>query len=826
MRRNAHFWTLPADLCRVGSTNAGAIVGKYSQNPAGIHAVRTAITELNCPVEFVLLVEERAIVIAAVGPSALQPRSQIAAERSILAGDSIAQANGRTAGKVLLADGWTAALSAQDRLTADGEARLTAICAELSETLVAGACVSQTEDHDLSSRILNGMRDTVVVLSPTFDVAWANDAIATLLGLTPKEIIGRSAMDLVHPDDLMIALEAAGNLSDANRVYRINVRMSDALGAWVPVSISGVDHSADPNINGIVLSIRNDEREYETERTLEETRRVSSTILQSLTDAVVATDEAGQITIVNKAARDLFSIDASTPISTLVYHDFVLLDEQGEPIAAEDHPLNALDYWNDIELRVVSSAGIRNVTVSRSEVSSELDHLGTVVTFHDITQARSDARELRKRARHDQLTGLANRRYLQERLRMLENSANPPTLAACFVDIDKFKNVNDVHGHNVGDAVLKATAQRLSNQIRGVDILARPGGDEFLIVLVDPENVQAAVEVAERIRDALARPFDVDGLRLHLTASVGVAMHSEGCFDEERIMQRADIALYAAKERGRDRVEVFDQTLATVVEVEQLQRDLVLGALENDRLAMHFQPIVNEGGHPIGVEALARCIDESGAVIEPSGFLDAIDDTSLIVRLDHQGFRQTCALAATLAKNPATAHLFVSANFSAMTIAQSGFADMVIRTIEDAGAPPNAICIEVTETAAFQAGTRSTNALRELHDAGMRIVLDDFGTGYSSLSHLRDLPLSSVKIDRSFTSALSQHGPERAIASAVKELAESMGFNVVAEGVETAEDRQAVSEIGVTAMQGWYFARALSVDVLLTSLEQHSLIPC
>ncbi len=804
--------------------SAGAVLGQYSQNPAGIEAVRTAIAELGCPVEFVLLEEHRAVVIAAVGPNALQPRSQLDAESDVLAGQPVAQTNGRTAVRVDLGSGWTGALSAQGLVTPEQACFLTELSADLSAKLSTKTPSFTKEAPGFADRLLNGMRDTVVILSDIYEVSWANDAIVTLLGMTPSEIVGRPALEFVHPDDVGLVIQAASRLKHANRVYRIHVRMRDALDNWVPVSISGIDHSADPTINGLVLCIRNEERERETERTLKETRRVSSTILQSLTDAVVATDEEGKITIVNRAARQLFAIDAATPMAHLGLADFHLQDERGELVAPEDHPLSSLDSWTDVELRVVTPDGVRTVTVSRSEVSSELDHLGTVVTFHDITQARSDARELRKRARHDQLTGLANRRYLQERLRILENAAEPPRLAACFVDIDKFKNVNDVHGHSVGDAVLKATAQRLNNQIRDVDILARPGGDEFLVVLVDPDDEAAAVEVAERMRRALARPFDVDGIRLHLTASVGVAMHAEGCFDEERIMQHADIALYAAKERGRDRVEVFDQTLATVVEVEQQQRNLVRDALDDDRLVMHFQPIVDAAGQAMGIEALARCFDDDGNIVEPAGFIDAIDDTSLIVRLDHEGFKQSCELAAKLANNPATSQLFVAANFSAMTIAQTGFARTVLETIRHAGAPPSSLCVEVTETAAFEAGRRSIDALRELDDAGVRIVLDDFGTGYSSLSHLRDLPLSSVKIDRSFVCALSQPGTERAIASAVHNLAESLGFSVVAEGVETADDLQAVCDLGVTAMQGWYFAKALLAEDLLISLEERSFL--
>ncbi len=234
---------------------------------------------------------------------------------------------------------------------------------------------------------------------------------------------------------------------------------------------------------------------------------------------------------------------------------------------------------------------------------------------------------------------------------------------------------------------------------------------------------------------------------------------------------------------------------------------------------MHYQPIVDADGRVVGVEALARCRDTYGQMIEPAGFLDAIDGTNLIVRLDHAGFEQTCDLAATLAADPATSNLYVSANFSAMTIAQNGFAAAVKATIARSGAPATSLCVEVTETAAFDAGQSSIDRLRELHLAGVRIALDDFGTAYSSLSHLRDLPLSSVKIDRTFTMALSQTGPERAIASAVKELAESLGLNVVAEGAETEADRQAVSEIGVTSMQGWLFDRALTSADLMDKLK-------
>jgi len=372
---------------------------------------------------------------------------------------------------------------------------------------------------------------------------------------------------------------------------------------------------------------------------------------------------------------------------------------------------------------------------------------------------------------------------------------------------------------SVGDAVLKATARRLRSGLGGRDILARPGGDEFLVILVNPIDSASAVAVAEQIRSVFDRPFEVEGNRLHLSASVGIAFHDDDPVDEDRLLQHADIALFAAKDRGRDRVEIFDQELATAVAREQEQRNMVRDALDNDRLHMHFQTIVDAHGAIIGVEALARCLDDTGNMVLPVGFMHAIDGTDLMVRLDRAGFEQSCQLAALLQEQQSTQHMWVAANFSATTLSQSDFTDVILQTIRDNGVPPSSICIEVTETAAFEPGESSINSLTALHEAGLRIALDDFGTGYSSLSHLRDLPLTTVKIDRSFTSALLHHGAERAIASAVRDIADSLGFTVVAEGVETAADRQAVAEIGVKSMQGWYFAQAVSQGDLLKDLN-------
>jgi len=797
-----------------------ALMAKYSRYADGIQAVRVAANLFEAPVEFVLLDNDRALIVAAANGTVLGPRALLPAEQAQRASGQPERTVDSTSMPVHLPGDSQAraALSLATRLDEGDLEQLAELAASLTASLATSE-VKKRADRSFDEAVLTGLRDTVVVLDGNMVISWSNDGVVTSLGWAPEEFVGRPITELIHPEDLPYALQRAGSLVGGHRTTRMNLRLANAFGGWVPVSITAFDHTTDPIIGGLVISIRNDEREIENERALVESQRVSTSILKNLHEAVIATDEAGSITVLNDAARALFSIDPATPVGLLSIDDIQLLDMHNAPLVPGAHPLRPDPIFVDSELRVATQRGLRHVTVNRSKVSLDHERFGIIVTFVDRTQARSDAHELRNRERHDQLTGLANRSYLAERLQSLAVEEPGTEVAACYVGIDNFKNVNDIHGHRVGDAVLQASAARLRREIGETDILTRPGGDEFLVIILNPESERTTIDLAERVRSVFHRPFDVESVRLHLTASVGVAFQDQGKIDDERLLQHADIALYAAKDRGRDRVEIFDQDLATVVLHEQAQRNMVREALDNNRVEMHFQPIVNSEGETIGAEALARCLDENGSVIAPAGFMEAIDGTNLMVRLDREGFNQTCQLASILTQNPATENMWVASNFSATTLAQRDFADVVLATMNRNGVNPSSICIEVTETAAFEPGEASLNALTGLHEAGLRIALDDFGTGYSSLSHLRDLPLTTVKIDRSFTSELHKHGAERAIASAVKDIAESLGFGVVAEGVETAEDREAVEAIGVESMQGWYFAKALPRAELLSGLD-------
>lgn len=427
-----------------------------------------------------------------------------------------------------------------------------------------------------------------------------------------------------------------------------------------------------------------------------------------------------------------------------------------------------------------------------------------------------------RHARTDQLTQLATRRsFFVELCDVVSKGAAPDTapIAAVFIDLDNFKSINDVHGHHIGDEVLAAAAGRLRDVECHGDIMARNGGDEFVLIITDPERATDATTIAIDLRRSLSEPFEIAENSLHLTASVGVAVHPRGSITPERLLQDADLALFSAKNSGRDRQVIFDIDLAERANDLQTQTRLVRSTLDDERLVMVYQPIVDLNGDTVAVEALARCVTPDGELVLPASFLPGAVRGNLEVRLDWTAFAQSCAAAARLATSFPDRELCVSVNFSPKSISQSNFAAQTLAMIRGAGVNPARICIEITENAAFEAGSRSIQGLTELADAGVRIALDDFGTGYSSLSHLLELPLSAVKIDRSFVGRLHEQGSHRTITRAAVELAESLGLAVVAEGVETQEHLDNVAELGMGLMQGWRFAPGMAFTELVEHLD-------
>lgn len=685
--------------------------------------------------------------------------------------------------------------------------------------LIMGELISQPDREDsFFHEIVEAQRDAIILLGPDLTIKWASRGISTLIGRTPAEITGRSAADFIHPDDLETALDAITRMSQGLEVWRVAVRLSAAAGDWNPVEVTGTDHSGDAVLGGLVLSLRDAQQDRELKVAVSHSRRTAASIVAGLHEGIVATDQFGAVTLANEIARSMFGVDPALSSAQLSLADFALVNADGQP-----HELLTTGEHNGEVCCVVSIDGeIRYVTTTNQPIEGDAaEPLGTVIVFHDITNEWLAAEELRQQALHDQLTGLANRRLLDKRMAELASLAPAITVAACFIDLDGFKMINDNHGHRAGDELIRIAADRLEDVVRKGDLLVRQGGDEFVALLVDTQDIEAAAMTAERYRAALSEPYVIGDDRFDLTASVGVAVGSSRDLADERLFQHADLALYAAKNRGRNRVESFNSSLAEAVRIEERQRRLLRDALDDDRLVMHFQPLLDvETECTKGFEALARIVTADGELVGPSAFMEAIANSSLMWDLDRAAFRLSCQAAALLARLSPERPPYMACNFSSVSLTHPDFIGFLIETVDRAAVDPRQIVLEVTEGAAFDPGSGGASALHRLHDHGFKLALDDFGTGYSSLSHLRDLPISIVKVDQSFIARLANHDSERAIAQAVVSLCRDLALNVVAEGVENAAQLDQVRQLGFETIQGWHYSTAVPLAGCLQNWKE------
>jgi len=439
-----------------------------------------------------------------------------------------------------------------------------------------------------------------------------------------------------------------------------------------------------------------------------------------------------------------------------------------------------------------------------------------IAQCHDVTARRRFEQELAHRALHDPLTGLPNRALFLDRLRhaLVRLRRHRGEIAVLFVDLDRFKLVNDALGHRMGDEVLMEAARRLSEAARAEDTVARFGGDEFTI-LCEAADEEAAREVAERVLEQFACPFSQDDHEFHLSASVGVRIGGPETGDPDILLRDADIALYAAKEHGRARLELFDPASSTAgVDALMTEQALRL-ALRHGELCLHYQPSVDlDTGRINGVEALVRWQHPQRGLIPPGEFIPIAEETGLIVPMGEWVLREACTqLAAWRRAGTVASDIRVAVNVSARQLSSPGLAEAVSEALELAELDPCALCLEITESAVVQDPGVALRSLRAIKDLGVFIALDDFGVGFSSLSQIRDLPpVDVIKLDRSFTAGLGQNDSDGAVVTAVLSLARSLGLTAVAEGVETSDQLGRLRGLGWDVGQGFYFAKPQAPD--------------
>ena len=463
------------------------------------------------------------------------------------------------------------------------------------------------------------------------------------------------------------------------------------------------------------------------------------------------------------------------------------------------------------ELTAVNRAGAEfpvQVTVWSNGAEGNRRVLGFI---RDLSERKRFEGQLASQALHDRLTGLPNRVLLRDRVQhaLARAGRRGAAVALLIADIDRFKVVNEGLGHDGGDRLLVAVAERLVDMLRPGDTVARMGGDEFALLCEDIAGVEEAEAIASRVLGAFEKPFQVHGADMALTASVGVAVGTSPGPAPELLLRDADVAMYRAKEGGRDRYEVFAESmLAEASERLSVENDL-RRAIAHGQLRLYYQPIVHlETGAVAGFEALVRWEHPERGLLPPSEFIPSAEQTGLIVPLGRHVLSEACMQAATWKDTHAVGEkLRVSVNVSAKQLGQPGWADEVAQILAESGLAPRQLVLEITESVLMDDADATAVRLEELRRLGVRIAIDDFGTGYSSLGYLRRLPVDILKIDKSFIDGVAEGPHESALARAVVKLASTLRLEAVAEGISSRRQLLQLRRLRCPYGQGFFFSR-------------------
>jgi diguanylate cyclase (GGDEF)-like protein/PAS domain S-box-containing protein len=590
----------------------------------------------------------------------------------------------------------------------------------------------------------------------------------------------------------------------------------DEKTAKLAVQCGAQDYLLKPRLDAYLLPktlVSMIERAAYSEALFEEKERAQVT-LNSIGDAVVSTDVQGQVTYLNAVAEALTGWSQKEAVGHPLEDVFRIIDattRENVPnplmLAIRKNRAVALTPNCVLLRRDGVEAAIED---SAAPIHDRLGHVtGAVMVFHDVSLARAMTLKMSYLAQHDSLTDLPNRVLLHDRLSeaITLSSRYQRKLAILFLDLDRFKHINDSLGHVVGDRLLQSVARRLFTCVRSSDTVSRQGGDEFVVLLWEVRHAQDAAITATKILDALRLPHLIDEHELHITGSIGIVTYPDDGTDVETLMRKADFAMYHAKETGRDSYQFFQPEMsARAVERQSLEYNLRY-AIERQELVLHYQPKLNLAtGAIIGIEALIRWNHPQRGLVPPGQFIEIAEDCGLIVPIGRWVLHEACRQARAWQVG-GLPPLCIAVNVSPVELRAPGFVSGIRTTLMETGLEPRYLELELTEAVLMEKSRSVADVLNELKDIGVLLALDDFGTGYSSLSHLKRFPIDTLKIDQSFVRDLTTD--DAGIVNAVIGMGRSLHMRVVAEGVETREQLEVLQKHGCSEGQGHYFSRAV-----------------
>jgi len=557
-------------------------------------------------------------------------------------------------------------------------------------------------------------------------------------------------------------------------------------------------------------------------------------LLNSAGEGVLGIDLEGKITFANPKSCELLDIDYKALISSNLQDFFVF--EVNEVLADTDEKNNDVSWKTS---KIITSENSFNLSsnerwktakgekfyveyTSDEAVNSQGHVIGGVVVFQNITQRKKTEQKLHYLANYDSLTDLSNRAYFYDSLNkaILRTKRSNLTLAVLFIDLDHFKFVNDQYGHDAGDALLQYVSIMLRTSVREGDLVARLGGDEFAIILYDIDNSMGVVKVAEKILSKVSEPVDIEGIKLNVSVSIGIAHYEEDTMDIDDLLKAADTAMYGAKTNGRNNFQFFATNMQEMIQEKQRIQIMLQDAIKKNELSVVYQPRVSVKDQKIvGVEALLRWLPEQGGAISPNKFIPIAEESGQIEQLGAWIFEQVCQQIQKWNKLPNFEGISVSVNASVCQLRTDKFMNFVKSKLKKYNVKPSQIEIEITETAMSDNIDVLISELQKINKLGICISMDDFGTGHASLDYLRKLPLDRLKIDRSFIQDIGNDDCDEEIIKVVIAIAKKMSLDLVAEGVETKEQLAFLFNEECDVIQGFYFSKPVTAESFVKYLE-------
>ena len=670
--------------------------------------------------------------------------------------------------------------------------------------------------------LLDCLPDVVLVLDEAGCLRYANAAAERQLGWTRETWMGRSAFDLLHPDDLAVAAASMGTMQGKEYGTPVEVRVSDADGGWHLMEIVGANHHQHAKVGGLVLVVRDITQRRMWEIAGGDVARFQQ-VIQHSPSITMLLDADGIVTSVNGAFTRLLGFDPSVvigePLSAFVANESLgsLVELMGS--MSRDH----LNTSVELSMKRLGRDELRPIRFEFADLVSDPVVAGIVVSGYDVTELQRVRNDLEQMARHDALTGLANRSLMLSCLDAYLAIGRP--VAVVFIDLDRFKPVNDLFGHEAGDELLAQVAVRLALAVRPGDVVARVGGDEFVVLAPGISGWTSATLLAERIEGALSAPYELSVGPVKVGASAGVAI-SDSMSSVASLLADADLRMYEAKsERRGTTTRAAGEPRRNASERRQLADALAAGIGRGEVVA-HLQPIIDLHSRKlVGVEALARWNHPDLGELAPASFLDLVEDAGLDMPFGAAVLESACRTLEIL--NVRGIHVPLAVNLSVGQLVHPSLCEQVIRTVTDHGLEMEHLIIEITERAMLTrhaaAGMSSPDeTLQKLRAAGAALSLDDFGTGFSSLTHVRRFPLASLKIDQTFVAGMETCAEDRAVVEVVVGLARGLGLQVVAEGVETAKQWEMLRQVGCDHAQGYLMSRPLDADAAVSWITSYA----